>query len=73
MADYMKKHKLYILTLQVAHGLYIIGKGFAVKVQQTGDKLLVSDGPGHQSTTFIRVEKHIEKNCPNEWARLVSV
>jgi hypothetical protein len=29
--EYMKKNKLYIDTTNVAHGLYIIGRGWAVK------------------------------------------
>lgn len=47
VVDYMKRNKLYIDTTNVAHGMYIIGRGWAVKAQQAGDKLLVSDGPGH--------------------------
>lgn len=31
--EYMKKNKLYIDTINVGHGLYIIGKGWAVKAQ----------------------------------------
>ncbi len=58
--EYMRRHKLYIETINVAHGLYIIGRGFAVRVQQTGDRLLVSDGPSHIANNFIRVERHIE-------------
>lgn len=29
--EYMKKNRLYIDTTNVAHGLYIIGRGWAVK------------------------------------------
>jgi hypothetical protein len=31
VVEYMKKNKLYIDTTNVAHGLYIIGRGWAVK------------------------------------------
>lgn len=68
--EYMKKNRLYIETTNVAHSLYIIGRGWAVKVQQAGDKLLVSDGPSHLSSSFIRIEKHIELNCPEDWNRI---
>lgn len=68
--EYMKKNRLYIETTNVAHSLYIIGRGWAVKVQQAGDKLLVSDGPSHLSSSYIRIEKHIELNCPEDWNRI---
>jgi len=32
VVDYMKRNKLYIDTTNVAHGMYIIGRGWAVKV-----------------------------------------
>ena len=31
VVDYMKRNKLYIDTTNVAHGMYIIGRGCAVK------------------------------------------
>lgn len=31
--DYMKRYKLYVPTIFIAHGVYIIGRGWAVKVQ----------------------------------------
>ena len=34
-----------------------------------GDKLLVSDGPNNTATNFIRVEKHIQQNFPEDWER----
>lgn len=37
-------------------------------MQQTGERILVSDGPA----TFIKLEKHLEVNCPEEWARILS-
>ena len=70
VADYLRKNKLYIDTLYLQHGVYMIGAGFGVKVCQTSDKLLVSDGPNHLASTFIKVERHLEKNCPKEWTRL---
>lgn len=31
---------------------------------------MVTDGPSHLSNNFIRVEKHIELNCLEEWVRM---
>jgi hypothetical protein len=31
VVEYMKRNKLYIEIINVAHSLYIIGRGFAVK------------------------------------------
>lgn len=56
VADYLKKKKLYVDVTYISHGVYIIGRGYSVKVQQARDKLLVSDGPSHLSNSYIRVE-----------------
>ena len=67
VAEYMRKNRLYVEVINVAYGLYIIGNGYSVKAQQAGDKLLVTDGPNNISTNFIRVEKHLQINCPEAW------
>ena len=70
VVDYMRKNRLYVEVINVAHGLYIIGGGYSVKAQMAGDRLLVSDGPNNTATNFIRVEKHIQQNSPEDWERL---
>ena len=73
VAEYMLRNRLYIEVTFVSHGLYIIGRGFSVKAQQAKTRLLVSDGPSHLSNSFVSVERHIETQCPSEWARIMSV
>jgi len=73
VAEYMLRNRLYLEVTFISHGLYIIGRGFSVKVQQAKTRLLVSDGPSHLATGFVSVEKHIETRCPSDWARIQSV
>ena len=71
LAEYILRNKLYVEVTYVQHGLYIIGRGFAVKVQQAKTKLLVSSS--HLGSNFIPIEKHIETVSPDDWARILTL